>query len=79
MVEPLAGIWHELESCDHLRFNWMQLELVSLNAFFSCIQMPTHSKPFYWQYSEGTECADMDAINTHIPLTEALQQVVLQQ
>ena len=34
MVEPLAGIWHGLESCDNLRFNWMQLELVSRNAFF---------------------------------------------
>ena len=34
------------------------------------LQMPTHSMPFYWQYSEGgAECADSeDAINTHIPL-----------
>ena len=38
------------------------------------LQMPTHSLPFYWQYSEGTECADMDAINTHIPLNDCLQQ-----
>ena len=31
--------------------------------------MPTHSMPFYWQYTEGAECyADSDAINTHIPL-----------
>jgi len=43
------------------------------------LQMPTHSMPFYWQYAEGSECADTDAINTHISLhADAVQQQQMQ-
>ena len=43
------------------------------------LQMPTNSQPFYWQYFEGTECADLDAINTHIPYNEIMNSTITEQ
>ena len=43
------------------------------------LQLPTNSLPFYWQYAEGTECADMDAINTHIPYSEMIKGAIYEE